>query len=123
MTRKEIADMVGSVGLPFAYYVFPPDENGNVDQTLPACIFFDMDYPDMDADNTHYRRIAHYAWELYEDEITFTLGDTIETVLQTYGIPYVRQGTEWFDDQRYYATVFTFTVFLDEDEEENNNGE
>ncbi len=115
MTRQQIAEMVGSLGLPFAYYTFPPDENGEIHQTLPACVFMDTDHPDMYADSRNYAGITHYAWELYEDDVDFSLHDQIESILTSHGLTYVKQGTEWFDDQRYWATVFTFSTINNEE--------
>ena len=44
--------MVGSLGIPYAYLTFQPDENGEIHQDLPACIFMDTEHPDLYADDT-----------------------------------------------------------------------
>lgn len=119
MTRTEIASMVGSLGIPYAYLTFQPDENGEIHQDLPACIFMDTEHPDLYADDTNYTHIATYAWELYEDSVDFSLHDQLEGILKAHGLTYVKQGTEWFDDQRYWATVYLFTVIINE---ETSNG-
>lgn len=115
MTRQEVANMIGSLGLPFAFVSFMPDENGEIHQALPCCIFMDTEHPDLAADNRNYQKIATYSWELYEETVDFNLHDRIAEILTAHGLTYVKQGTEYFADQRYWATVFLFTVILNEE--------
>ena len=67
MTYKEIATMVSSIGLPYAYYQFPEGTG----QALPFVVFFYSEINDLYADETNYQRIAKLNIELYTEEKDF----------------------------------------------------
>lgn len=87
MTYKEIATMVSSIGLPYAYYQFPEGTG----QALPFVVFFYSEINDLYADETNYQRIAKLNIELYTEEKDFEKEATVEGILQNSGLTYYKE--------------------------------
>ena len=84
MTYKQVAEMVGTIGVPYAYYQFP----NNTGIAPPfVCFYFDSSN-DFAADNVNYQRIRPLSIELYTDNKDFTLEQTVENVLNQNGLVY-----------------------------------
>ena len=115
MTYKEVATMVGSIGVPFAYYQFP---EGTAQACPFICFYFDND-PDLYADNVNYQKIAHLVIELYTDEKDFDLESTVESALNTAGISYARNET-YIDSEKLYLVTYSTNLIITQ--EENANG-
>ena len=67
MTYKEIATMVRSIGLPYAYHQFPE----GTEQKPPFICFFFSNSNDLYADGENYQRIDTLNVELYTREKDF----------------------------------------------------
>ena len=67
MTIKEVATMVASIGVPYAYYQFPE----GTEQATPFVCFFYSRNNDMKADDANYQKIEHLVIELYTDNKDF----------------------------------------------------
>lgn len=117
MTYKEVSNMVGEIGLPYAYYQFP---NGT-ELSCPFVCFFFTGSDDLMADNSNYQRIRPLAIELYTNSKDFTLEETVEGVLADHGITYAREES-YIDDQRMYLVVYTADIIITEEMEESENG-
>ena len=77
MTREEIASMIGSLEIPFAYYQFPEGT-----QLVPPFICFYYPYDDdVKADNINYARVNAVIIELYTNEKDFDSEAAVENVL------------------------------------------
>ncbi len=114
MTYKEVATMISSVGIPYAYYEFPD----NTEQSPPfICFFFELSN-DLVADNTNYQKIRPLSIELYTDNKDFALEETIETILNQNGLVYSREET-WLDTERMYMVTFMTDIVITEEKEEN----
>lgn len=117
MTFKEISTMVGSIGLPFAYYEFPevPDESGNAAVTGPpfVCFYFPGDR-DFKADNSNYQKIEHLVIELYSDNKDFALEASVEGVLRTNGFVWSRNEGK-LDSERMYMVTYEMDVVITEE--------
>lgn len=114
MTYKEIATMVSSIGLPYAYHQFPEGTG----QECPFVCFYLDGSNDMAADNTNYQRIRPLTFELYTDNKDFALEETVETVLNQNGFVYSRAET-YIDTERMNMVTFETEVIITE---EQNNG-
>ena len=110
MTYKEISTMIGTIGLPYAYHVFPND----TPQAPPFICFVYEDGDDLAADNINYQRIRRVALELYTAEKDITLEETVESVLNGAGLFYSRS-EQYFDSERMLMVVYEFEVVVTEE--------
>ena len=87
MTYKEVATMVASIGLPYAYYEFPE----GTQQTPPFVVFFYTSSDDVYADDSNYQRILRLNIELYTSEKDFTTEATVEGILTNNNLTYYKE--------------------------------
>ncbi len=107
MTYQEVATMVASIGVPYAYYQFP---EGTAQPTPFVCFYFDNS-DDLVADNTNYQRIRPLVIELYTDNKDFALEATVESVLNRAGLVYSR-AESWIDSERMNMVAYTMSVVI-----------
>lgn len=107
MTYQEVATMVASIGVPYAYYQFP---EGTAQPTPFVCFYFDNS-DDLVADNTNYQRIRPLVIELYTDNKDFALEATVESVLNRAGLVYSR-AESWIDSERMNMVSYTTSVVI-----------
>lgn len=110
MTYKEVATMINSIGIPYAYYQFP-DGTG---QACPFICFFFSDSNDLAAENTNYQKIRPLNIELYTDNKDFALEETVETVLNSNGLVYDRSES-YLDSERMFMVVYTTDILVTEE--------
>ncbi len=110
MTYKEIATMVESIGLPYAYYQFPE----GTDQACPFICFFLDSSNDFAADNTNYQKIRSLNIELYTDNKDFTLEQTVEDILSGSGLVYYREET-YLDSERMFMVSYETEIVITEE--------
>ena len=110
MTYQQVAAMVRSIGVPYAYYQFP-DGTG---QACPFICFFFSDSNDLAADNTNYQKIRTLNIELYTDNKDFALEETVETVLNSNGLVYDRSES-YLDSERMFMVVYTTDILITEE--------
>jgi len=110
MTYKEVATMINSIGIPYAYYQFP-DGTG---QACPFICFFFSDSNDLAADDTNYQKIRTLNIELYTDNKDFALEETVETVLNSNGLVYDRSES-YLDSERMFMVVYTTDILITEE--------
>ena len=111
MTYRQVAEMVSSIGVPYAYYQFP--NNSGIAPPF-VCFYFDSSN-DFAADNTNYQRIRPLSIELYTDNKDFTLEQTVENVLNQNGLVYSREET-YLDSERMYMVTFMTEIIITEGE-------
>ena len=107
MTLQEVANMVSSIGIPFAYHHFPE----NTEQQPPFICYYYPQSNDMIADNTNYQKINELIIELYTDNKDFDLEETVETVLKANDFVYSREET-YIDTEKMYMVVFNMGVII-----------
>lgn len=110
MTYRQVATMINSIGIPYAYYQFP-DGTG---QACPFICFFFSDSNDLAADDTNYQKIRTLNIELYTDNKDFALEETVETVLNSNGLVYDRT-EEYLDSERMFMVVYTTDILVTEE--------
>lgn len=110
MTYQQVAAMVRSIGVPYAYYQFP-DGTG---QACPFICFFFSDSNDLAADDTNYQKIRTLNIELYTDNKDFALEETVETVLNSNGLVYDRSES-YLDSERMFMVVYTTDILITEE--------
>lgn len=109
MTYRQVAEMVSSIGVPYAYYQFP----NNTGVAPPfVCFYFDSSN-DFAADNVNYQRIRPLVLELYTDNKDFTLEQTVENILNQNGLVYSREET-FLDSEKMYMVTFQTNIIITE---------
>lgn len=107
MTYQEIAEMIASINLPYAYDHFTED-------TAKAppfiCFYYDGD-DDFKADNTNYQKIRPLTIELYTDNKDFDLEALVETTLNGNGLVYSRNET-YINTEKMYMVTFNTEVVI-----------
>ena len=86
MTRAEVATMINSMGLEYAYYSFENSQAPN----YPFIVYYYTSDGDKIADNSNYCGIENLVIEFYSQQVDFTTEATIETKLKNNGIVYSR---------------------------------
>ena len=107
MTHKEIATMVKSMGLPFAYYQFPE----GTAQKLPYICFFYTYTDDVYADNSNYQRIETLNIELYTKNKDFDLEAVVETTLEANGLTYSKEDS-YIDGEKMWQIAYEMEVLI-----------
>lgn len=107
MTHKEIAAMVKSMGLPYAYYQFPE----GTAQKLPFICFFYTYTDDVFADNTNYQRIETLNIELYTKNKDFDLEATVEAVLANHNLTYSKEDS-YIDGEKMWQIAYEMEVLI-----------
>lgn len=114
MTYKEVATLVSTIGVPYAYDHF---EEGNAAPTPFICFYFSGS-EDIKADNTNYQKIRPLVLELYTDNKDFSLEETVEAALNGAGLVFSREET-YIDAERMYMVTYTSDIIITEGEAEN----
>lgn len=109
MTYKEIAAMVESIGLPYAYYQFPEGTG----QEPPFVVFFYSNIDDLYADESNYQRIVTLNIELYTREKDFEKEATVEGILQNSGLSYYKE-ENYIDSEKMYQIAYEMEVIITE---------
>jgi len=107
MTHEEIATMVSSIGLPFAYYQFPEGTG----QAPPFVVFFFTNTDDLYADDKNYQRIATLNIELYTSEKDFDKEASVETILTNNGLTYYKE-ENYIDSEKMYQIAYETEVII-----------
>ena len=109
MTYKQIASMVSSIGLPYAYYQFPE----GTAQAPPFVVFFYADTDDVFADDTNYQRIATLNIELYTNEKDFATESTVEQILTNNNLTYYKE-ENYIDSEQMWQIAYEMEVIINE---------
>lgn len=107
MTRTQIAELVGSFGIPTALNHFPADQIRTI---APPYIVFD--YPEDDdfkADNTNYLKVDALSVDLYTETMDFELIYRIGDALSAAGFVYDVTRT-WITSEKMYQISYTTEV-------------
>lgn len=108
MTTQEVATMVASIGLPYAYYEFPDDTA----LEPPFVCFLYTDQNDMKADNINYTDQRTLVIELYTAQKDFIFESLIRSVLNAHELPF-SQASDFLTGEHLYITTFTTEVIID----------
>jgi hypothetical protein len=107
MTYKEIAAMIESIGLPYAYYQFPEGTG----QEPPFVVFCYSNIDDLYADESNYQRIVTLNIELYTREKDFEKEATVEGILQNSGLSYYKE-ENYIDSEKMYQIAYEMEVII-----------
>lgn len=107
MTYQEVATMVESIGLPYAYYQFPEGTG----QAPPFVVFFYSQTDDQYADNSNYQRIVVLNIELYTSEKDFETEAVVENVFSDNGLSYYKESS-YIDSEKMWQTAYEMEVLI-----------
>lgn len=107
MTYKEISAMIGSIGLPYAYYQFPK----NSGQKPPFIVFFYSHSDDMYADDSNYQGITVLNIELYTSEKDFAKESAVESALASHGFSYYKE-ENYINSEQMFQIAYEMEVFI-----------
>jgi len=106
MTYQEIAQMIESIGLPYAFYQFPDDT-----EQAPPFICFLYDYDDFYADDSNYADKVVLTVELYTDTKDIPLESAVEAVLDENEMTWTKEST-YIDSERMWQTSYSMEVCI-----------
>ena len=111
MTYKEIATMVKSIGLPYAYYQFPD----GTEQEPPFVCFLYSESDDVYADNKNYVPIRRLIVELYMDKDGKDLSQevAVESVLTNNNLSF-RKTEEFIKSEAMWQITYESEVIINE---------
>lgn len=109
MTQIDVAEMIESIGLPYAYYQFP---DGTA-QALPFVVFFFSGSDDLYADQQNYQKISTLNIELYTKNKDFALDSKVEDILNDNGLTYYKE-ENYIDSEKMWQTAYECDVILNE---------
>ena len=107
MTYKQIASMVSSIGLPYAYYQFPE----GTAQAPPFVVFFFSQTNDLYADETNYQRIVTLNVELYTSEKDFDMESNVEKILTNNNLTYYKE-ENYIDSEKMWQIAYEMEVII-----------
>ena len=110
MTLQEVAQMVSSIGLPFAYYQFDDDTA----VPPPFVVFYYPEDFDLKADGTNYKKIESLIIELYTDNKDFAQEAAVEAVLKAHELVWSRVET-YIDSEKMYMVTYQTSILIEED--------
>ena len=107
MTYKDVADVIRSIGLPFAYYQFPEGTG----QAPPFVVYFYSESDDVFADGLNYQKKPVLNIELYTSEKDFELEAVVEKILNDNGLTYYRE-ENYIDSEKLYQIAYEMEVII-----------
>ena len=107
MQYKEVADIIKSIGIPFAYRKF----TDQTEKVPPFIVYFYDGNDDMFADNVNYQTIAGLRIELYTTNKDFALEAAVESVLKNNEIAYSKDEI-FIEDQNVNEIVYESEVVI-----------
>lgn len=116
MTIKEIATMVASFSLPYAYHHFDEEQQRTLKPPYVRWYFAGID--DLYADNINFQRISDLRIELYTDIKDFGREETIESILTANGWAYDKTET-YLESELLYVTAYAGDIIIEEEESNN----
>lgn len=107
MTYKEIATMVASAKLPYAYYQFPE----GTAQKPPFICYFYTSSDDLYADGTNYQSIRVLNVELYTAEKDFEKEAALEKIFNDNGLTYYKE-ENYIDSESMWQIAYEMEVII-----------
>ena len=105
MTNREVAEMVASIGLPYAYYQFPE----GTAQAPPFVVWFYSNSSDVYADQKNYVKKPVLNIELYTSEKDFDLEAVVEGKLNDNSLTYYKE-ENYIDSEKIWQIAYEMEV-------------
>ena len=111
MTRKELFEVLKSIGLPIAYYQFKEGDKDNPVPSLPYMVYYYPSRSDESADGINFAKKYTLNIELYTKEKDFSAEDKVEEVLENNDIYYLKSES-YLNDEQMYEVLYEGEVIL-----------
>lgn len=111
MTRKELFEVLKSIGLPIAYYQFKEGDKDNPVPSLPYMVYYYPSRSDESADGINFAKKYTLNIELYTKEKDFSTEDKVEEVLENNDIYYLKSES-FLNDEQMYEVLYEGEVIL-----------
>ena len=105
MTKKEVADLVASFGLPWRYSHFSQTPSP------PYVVYYYPSENDVMADDSNYVNRRQLFVELFTTSKDATTEATIETKLKQAGLSWYKQ-TDFLNDESLFQTTYEMEVII-----------
>lgn len=112
-TYTEIANMIKSFGMDYAYYEFNSDEKPR----LPYVVYHYGPSDNFSADDKVYQPIETLIIELYTKKKDFAKEQTIEQTLRNNNMVYLKDETK-IDSEKMYMVTYEMEVIINANTEE-----
>ena len=106
-TYKEIATMIESIGLPYAYYQFEKDTA----KPPPFICFYYSGNDPFSADNTNYVKVQNLVIELYTEDKRFDIEEQLENLLTENEIVFEHYET-YIDTEKMFMQTYEMEVIV-----------
>lgn len=111
MTRKELYEVLKSIGLPIAYYQFKEGDKDNPVPSLPYMVYYYPSRNDESADGINYAKVYTLNIELYTKDKDFGMEDKVEGVLESNDLFYIKSES-YLNDEQMYEVLYEMEVIL-----------
>lgn len=109
MTISEIANIIASIGLQYAYHHFPREQAQTLEPPYIVYSFYGAD--DLYADNINFQRIPELRIDLYSDQKEFEIEDRIEQCFADNQMTYDKTDT-YLESELLYCTSYSMDIVL-----------
>lgn len=113
MTRKQVGQMMQSMGIPVIYRTY--DQGKYHAPKPPYGVYYYVDSQDFYADCVNYARIERVALEVYSVKKDFEVESNIEQTLTEKAITW-RRYDEYIDTEQLYLTTYEVYIMIDPEE-------
>ena len=107
MRYAEVADIIASIGVPYAYRAFTQDTA----QEPPYIVYYYDGSDDMYADNINYQEIAGLRIEVYTRNKDFSLERNVENALKSHDISWSKEES-FIDSENLYMIIYESEVLI-----------
>lgn len=107
MTYNEVAQIIKSLGIDYAYYQF----DNSVAPKLPYIVYYYPSRDDVMADNTNYVKVENLRIELYTEWKNFELEQQLESILETNHITYSKEET-YINGESMFEIIYEGEVLI-----------
>ena len=121
MTKDQIEQMLGEMGIPFRYHHFTQKEMQDI--PLPIVVWLTPGTDNFFADGKTYKKITKLDIELYTDDKDWELEiiekqqknqweleKKLEEVLDKYGIAWEQTASEWLESEKMWESLYEMEV-------------
>lgn len=107
MTYQSVAEMIKSIGLPYAYYQFDEGQGSE----CPFVVFYYPDRDDYAADGLNFVKIENLTIELYTANKDFETEAKLEAALEANDLCF-EKSENYIDSEKCFEIVYTMEVLI-----------
>jgi hypothetical protein len=108
MTKDQIEQMLGEMGIPFRYHHFTQKEMQDI--PLPIVVWITPGTDNFFADGKTYKKITKLDIELYTDDKDWELEKKLEEILDKHDIAWEQTASEWLESEKMWESLYEMEV-------------